>query len=144
MAAKTDSIEIDLMLIPPFIFRYGSCWHSSLSAIYFRKSLGTSKCGVYVSECVSACIQRRRIEWERGRLCTHNFHPEKQSILQSKQVLRVSWKIFYNVYYVCQGCATIVAPHLSRREFNCTFKCFKLFIATSSDLILDFFLFCSR
>lgn len=29
-----------------------------------------------------------------GRLCTHNFHPEKQSILQSKQVLRVPWKIF--------------------------------------------------
>lgn len=85
----------------------------SLSAAHFRK------CRYEQMWCAS----ERASEWvcakRGGRLCTHNFHPEKQSILQSKQVLRVLWKIFYNVYYVCQGCACWYSIEL---EFNRNFK----------------------
>lgn len=100
-------------------FRYGSCWYSFRSLVrwlsfrpYILRKMyrGTRKCGV----CTLS------LSCSRGRLCTHNFHPEKQSILQSKQVLRAPWKIFYNVYYVCQGCVHTFP--FSPYVFGCVFR----------------------
>lgn len=109
-AAKTDSIEIDLMLILPFISLWFMLIFMPLSLSLTHSLTHSFALSPFVRTYIFRKIGERVNALALGRLCTHNFHPEKQSILQSK---RVPWKIFYKVYYVCQGCVFTLCNFLS-------------------------------